>query len=244
MSLIVYGDFTDPLSRIASMRVDALQLSGHDVQWRAVAHHHTTQVVAGPVSDRVLDRLREAHEWSAGSALPGEAVLLARPRISPCPDPPVAAFAEAVGAGVADHVRALLFDAFWRDGEDIGNPDVLRRLLAVPMIHGDSPAEVHSESGYAVAIGGGPLTTAGWRRMGAWRREWVALGRPGLPVVCDGTDAYSGFEALEHLGSLLGGERVPPLAAVGNPHRLPPLPLPARRVGLERPGRRRTWWEA
>lgn len=244
MSLIVYGDFTDPLSRVASLRVDALRLTGHEVEWRAVAHHHTTQVVVGPVTDSTRERVEAVQRWWPGAALPGEPAALDQPRISPCPDPPVAAYAEAVGAGVADHVRALLFARYWTDGEDIGNPDVLRRLLAVPMIHGDSPAEVHSESGYAVAIGGGPLTTAGWRRMGAWRREWVALGRPGLPIVCDGTDAYTGFEAVEHLGSLLGAERVPALAAVGNPHPLPPLPLPARRVGIGRPGRRRTWWEA
>ncbi|MGA8048241.1 MAG: hypothetical protein WCA30_18465 [Dermatophilaceae bacterium] len=244
MSLIVYGDFTDPLSRVASQRVDALQLTGHDVQWRAVAHHHTTQVVAGPVSDRTHEHLEAVRRWWSEAALPGESVVLSEPRNSPCPDPPVAAYAEAMGASVADHVRALLFDAFWRDGEDIGNPDVLRRLLAVPMIHGDSRAEVHSESGYAVAVGGGPLTTDGWRRMGAWRREWVALGRPGLPAVCDGTDAYTGFEALDHLGSLLGGTRVPIGAVAGNPHALPPLPLAARRVGIDRPGRRRTWWEA
>jgi hypothetical protein len=244
MSLIVYGDFTDPLSRIASLRVDALRLTGHEVEWRAVAHRHTTQVVAGPLAEMTRERIAAVRRWWPGAALPGEQVEPTEPSIAPCPDPPVAAYAEAVVAGVADHVRALLFAAYWSDGADIGNPDVLRHLLAVPMIHGASPAEVHSESGYAVAIGGGPLTTAGWRRMGAWRREWVALGRPGVPVVCDGTDAYTGFEAVEYLGSRLGRERVPALAVVGNPHPLPPLPLPARRVGLERPGRRQTWWEA
>ncbi|MFN2321144.1 MAG: hypothetical protein ABR500_15900 [Dermatophilaceae bacterium] len=73
----------------------------------------------------------------------------------------MSAYAEAVVAGVADHVRALLFRSHWVHNEDIGNPDVLRGLLALPILHGRSLAAVHSESGYAVSISGGPLTTTG-----------------------------------------------------------------------------------
>lgn len=245
MSLVVYGDFTDPLSRIASLRMDALRTAGAELEWRAVAAHPTTQVTSRPVDDETRRRIAEVEQWWRDSALPGEATARSSIHVVPWASPPVSAYAEAVVAGVADHVRALLFRSLWVHNADIGNPDVLRGLLAVPILHGRSPAEVHSESGYAVSISGGPLTTDGWRLIGQWRTQWRDLGRPELPVVLDGERALSGRDAVARLGSVIAGEGLalrPVLPAV-NPHPLPPLPLAAQRHGLARPGRRAAWWE-
>lgn len=245
MSVIVYGDFTDPLSRIASLRSDALRTAGADVEWRAVAGRSSTQVVARPLDDDDRRTLLDAEQWWRESALPGEPTARSSPHVLPWPVPPVSAYAEAVVAGVADHVRALLFRSYWVNNEDIGNPDVLRGLLAVPILHGRSPAEVHSESGYAVAIGGGPLTSDGWRLARQWRQGWRELGRPELPVVVDGEESLSGRTALTHLGSLISavGAALPQTLPAMNPYPLPAMPLSARRHGIARPGRRAAWWD-
>ena len=246
MSLVVYGDFTDPLSRIASLRMDALRAAGADLEWRSVTAVPTTQVVARPVDDETSRRIATVEEWWRDAALPGEATARSSVKVVPWGAPAVSAYAEAVVAGVADHVRTLLFRSYWVHNADIGNPDVLRGLLALPILHGRSPAEVHSESGYAVAISGGPLTTHGWRLIGQWRRQWRDLGRPELPVVRDGDETLSGRDAVAHLGAAISGAGLslrPVLPAV-NPHPLPPLPVAARRAGLARPGRRAAWWDA
>lgn len=245
MTVTVYGDFTDPLSRIASLRTDALRTAGAPVDWRAVAGHRTTAVMAHPVDDDTRRHIADIEQWWRDSALPGEPTARSNTHVVPWPDPPVSAYAEAVVAGVADHVRALLFRSYWVGNEDIGNPDVLRGLLAVPILHGRSPAEVHSESGYAVSISGGPLTTDGWRLIEQWRGEWHDLGRPELPVVRDGDTTLVGREAVSHLGAIISGEGLalrPTLPAV-NPHPLPPMLLPGRRPGSARPGRRAAWWD-
>lgn len=245
MSVIVYGDFTDPLSRIASLRTDALRRAGSAVDWRAVAGHRSTQVVSRPLDEDTRRRIAETEQWWRDTALPGEATATSNTHVVPSPGPPVSAYAEAVVAGVADHVRALLFRSHWVHNQDIGNPDVLRGLLAIPILHGRSPAEVHTESGYAVAISGGPLTTDGWRLIGQWRGEWRELGRPELPVVRDGGSTLVGREAVAHLGALISeaGASLPPALPAVNPHPLPPLPVAAQRHGLARPGRRAAWWE-
>lgn len=246
MSLVVYGDFTDPLSRIASLRMDALRAVGADLEWRAVAARPTTQVLARRVDDETSRRIATVEQWWRDAALPGEATARSGVTVVPWGAPAVSAYAEAVVAGVADHVRALLFRSYWVHNADIGNPDVLRSLLALPMIHGRSPAEVHSESGYAVAISGGPLTTDGWRLIGQWRTQWRDLGRPVLPVVRDGDETLCGRDAVARLGAAISGEGLslrPVLPAV-NPHPLPPLPVAARRAGIARPGRRLAWWDA
>ncbi len=240
MTLTVYGDFTDPLSRIASLRSDALRAAGWDVDWRAVAATRSTRAVAEPADAEFRERVADAASWLQQHCLPTERLQMTAPGIAACPDPPISGFAEAVGAGVADHVRRLLFRSYWLDGLDIGSPEVLRRLLAVPILHGRSPSEVLSVSGYAVAVNGVPITTAAWQRVRRWRASWEDLGRPPLPVVVD-NDTYSGFEALARLRALVGQHRLPPIGS--NPYPLPPLPIQARRVSLLRPGLRPAWWD-
>ena len=51
----------------------------------------------------------------------------------------------------------------------------------------------------------GPITTAAWRRIRAWRDEWQALGARQLPVLVDGIGTkLSGTEALRYLGEHKG----------------------------------------
>ena len=242
MTLTVYGDFTDPLSYVASIRADALRTAGVDLEWRAVAAHRSTRILAEPVGPEAARRIADVERWRREEALPGEPTTWLTPRTTPWSDPPVSAYAEAVGAGVADHVRHLLFAGYWLDGLDIGNPDVLRPLLVLPILHGRSASEVLAQEGYAVAIGGGPVTTAAWRRVDLWRHAWHDLGREELPVLVEDSTRLAGRDAVAHLGSLVEERRLdfPP----ANPYRLPPMPLSAQRVGLGRPGRRAAWWDA
>ena len=241
MSLIVYGDFTQLLSLVASLRTDALIAEGRAVEWRAVVGAPTTTVVSRPRSDAARREITEVAACWHDSALPGEPVGVHAPGFVPAAGPPAAAYAEAVGAGIGDHVRHLLFTNYWRDQEDIGNPDHLRRLLTVPILHGNSNADVLREYGYVVQIAGGPVTSAAWRLRHAWETAWDGLGRPELPAVTDGTDSYAGHDAIRYLGTL--GE-APHTFADGNPYPLPPMPLAARRLDRIRPGLRPSWRDA
>ena len=90
---------------------------------------------------------------------PGEVLPADAPGFLPNTGPAVAGYAEAYGAGVAGPVRRLLFDACWTGGADIGNPEVLRRLLAGPIRAGHSTSLPLRDSGYAVSLAGGPITT-------------------------------------------------------------------------------------
>lgn len=242
MSLTIYAEFADPLGWIASLRADALILAGDDIQWRAVIAQSRLTVVSTPPGEGERARQDEVTQWHTSAALPGEPREFPWPRAIPWAGPPVSAFAEAVGAGVSHGVRRLLFASYWRRGVDIGNPDVLRALLAVPILHGDSPWEALSDTGYAVAINGGPMTMDAWRRIRQWRADWEELGRPEVPAVVYGGRTLAGFEAVDYLGALVseaGGEVRPT-----NPHVLPPMPVAARRMSLDRPGLRPAWWDA
>ncbi len=242
MALVVYGDFTDPLSRIASRRTDVLRAAGGAVEWRAVAGHRSTRVLASPVDVEFQQRIVEVQAWLEAAALPGEPTGVPTPSAIVSPDPAVAAYAEAVGAGLADYVRRLLFKSYWLHGRDIGSPEVLRGLLAVPIRHGHSTSTVLARSGYAVAINGGPITTTAWRLIRQWRDEWEDLGKPVLPVVLDAETVKAGYDAAEHLGVLMA-TREHDFATAGE-YPLPPLPPPVRRVGVARAGQRPAWWDA
>jgi hypothetical protein len=69
-------------------------------------------------------------------------------------------------------------------------------------------------SGGTIAPDGGPLTTAGWRRIRQWRQEWLALPGQVIPAVI-GPDQVvrSGTEGLRYLADLA--------TTVGAPNRLP-----------------------
>lgn len=239
MTIVVHGDFTDARSHIASRRLDALAAAGIPVEWRAVRAHPSLTVTQTPM-DAVTHRYVDAtREWLRDNALAGAPGIGPAPRFTPSATPAISAFAEGVVAGIADHVRQRLFAHYWVDHEDIGNPDVLRRLLTLAFLHGRSPSDVVAEYGYAVAISGAPITSKAWLLTLQWQAECDALGHPELPLLtADGT-TLEGYAALTRLGELV-------TSAAGSvrdrePATLPPMPVGARWLSIERPGRRPLW---
>jgi hypothetical protein len=100
---------------------------------------------------------------------------------------------------VGDEIRRLLFTAYWVDGMDIGNPEVLLTLLGGTFMRGKATSEPIREWGFAVTVTGGPITTRAWRLIRDWNQEWQVLGRPELPSLWDGTRVQSGERALMQL---------------------------------------------
>ena len=256
-TLRVYGDFSDPWSWFASLRVDALRRRPADspdppgseridVRWRAVIEHPSIWVTPQPRDSDQRARFAALTDWHRGAARSGEPEPPAPRATVPWGEPAVAGYAEAVGAGVGDHVRHLLFDRYWWHEDDIGNPSVVRHLLTVPILHGNSTSDVLSETGDCIALHGGPYTSGAFRRIRAWRRDWEALGCPPLPALVEGTTVTVGLRALDRLGELAGPAGVVPAGEVStyDPYPLPRMPLPAQRVSHERPGLRSCWWDA
>ncbi|HEX5494248.1 MAG TPA: DsbA family protein [Mycobacteriales bacterium] len=200
MALIVYADFASPECYLASRRVDALLAAGVAVGWRAVEYDP-----ARPVTGRSLDpadraRTEDRMASLAALMLPGEKLPWMPPRLVPNTEAAVSGYAEACGAGVGDDVRRLLYAAYWVDGADIGSPEVLRRRLVGPILRGRSSSWPLRESGYAVAVSRGPVTTGAWRQIRAWRDEWARLGTGAVPtLVADNGLPVSGEAALRRL---------------------------------------------
>lgn len=199
MGVVVYGDFTDPYSYLASRRVDALRAAGRAVDWRAVESQRQVPVTGTRDQARIADIARRRQQVATlladGEELPGP-----RPGFVANTKAAVSAYAEAYGAGVANDVRRLLFALYWEHGLDIGNPNALRTPLAAPILRGNSLSDPLRRFGYAVSVTRGPITTSAWRRIRAWRAEWDTLGARELPIVVDGSGpALSGTAALRHL---------------------------------------------
>ncbi|HLI35821.1 MAG TPA: DsbA family protein [Streptosporangiaceae bacterium] len=221
MTVIVYGDFNCPYSYVASQRADLLSRMGTAVDWRAVEHDRGLAVTGGNPDQHRAAWDRELTEV-ASLALPGEHVPGAPPRLISNTKAAVAAYAEAVSDGVADELRRRLFAAIWVQGLHLSSADAVRRLITAVMWPAEditdrlaSPdfpslllrdtdlARIVRRSGGTIAQDGGPLTTAGWRRIQRWRQEWLALPSQVIPVVI-GPDhiARSGAGALRYLAGL------------------------------------------
>lgn len=214
MNAAVYADFSSPAGYLASLRVDRLLTAGLPVpDWRAVEHRPRLPFTglrldpaARAVRDRELDEVRALLR-------PGEELPERAPALLPHTASTVAAYAEAYEAGVADLVRPLLFRAYWVDGLDIGDPEVLRRLLpgafrslrqiASPV--GDPVRDF----GYVVTSQHAPLTHQAGTRLCRWQQDWLALGGPvALTLVTDGgttTGAAALGRLAHHAGPVLAG---------------------------------------
>jgi hypothetical protein len=167
----------------------------------------------------------------ASLALPGEHVPAEPPTLISNTEAAVAAYAEAVSDGVAGELRRRLFCAIWGQGlhlssahevcrlvtevmrpqEDItdqlASPDIPSLLLRDP-----DPGWIARRSGGTIAVNGAPLTTAGWRRIRQWRREWLALPSQVIPAVI-GPDQVMrpGIDGLRYLADLAATAGLPPL---------------------------------
>lgn len=199
MSLIVYADFDSPACYLASRRADVLA-ADRPVDWRAVEVRPDRSVLG--VAASADDRSALAVRFKALEALllSGERLPWAMPAAVPKTEAAVSAWAQVYGSAVAGDVRRLLFELYWRQGADIGNPNVLRTPLAGPMLRSGVDADPVRECGYAVAVNRGPITGVAHRRIRDWREEWQALGRPELPVVLVDGATLSGLDAVRRLG--------------------------------------------
>jgi hypothetical protein len=220
--VIIYGDFTCPFSYLASRRADLLPARPRGVEWRAV--ESDPHLPAAGLRFDASGREEMTAKWSAVRALllPGEALPGQPPAFLANTQGAVAGYAEAVGAGVPDRVRAVLFHAYWVDGADIGNPEVLRVLLAAPIRSGTSTAYPLRQSGYAVSMARGPITNEAFYRIRAWRAAWQELDDAAFPALVDGEHVATGAAALAELGNAPSREhsrstRVQPGAANSDP---------------------------
>jgi hypothetical protein len=234
MNVIVYGDFNCPYSYLASQRADLLSRAGVAVDWRAAEHDRGLPVTGSrsdsdrPAWDRELAEV-------ASLALPGEHVPAGPPALVSNTKAAVAAYAEAVSDGVAGELRRRLFRAIWVQGLHLSSAYEVRRLIAgvmwpqedttdrlaspdIPSLLLRDPdlARIVRRSGGTIAPDGGPLTTAGWRRIRRWRQEWLALPSQVIPAVI-GPDQVvrPGIGGLRYLADLAVTVGVPPRLRAG-----------------------------
>lgn len=169
-----------------------------------------------PTTGRRLDhdaRCQLDAELALASAalMPGERLPVQAPTFLPRSGPAIAGYAEAVGAGVGALVRRVLFDAYWQHAADIGNPEVLRLLLVEPILGGHSRSWPLRESGYAVTLAGGPVTSTAYCRMRDWQRDWRQTAGGALPALVEEGGTITGPDVLDALGSsVLGQPSAPP----------------------------------
>lgn len=200
MNDVLYADFSCPISYLASQRVDRLLTAGLPVpDWRAVEYRPRLPFpglrLDGEARATRTSRLDEARLLlQPGDEMPAEA-----PGFLPHTASAVAAYAEAYEAGVADLVRPLLFRAYWADGLDIGDPEVLRRLLPGAFRQGRRTTDPVRDFGYAVTSQHAPVTVAAARRMRQWEQDWLATGAPVALTLVTHSMTLSDVSALQCL---------------------------------------------
>jgi hypothetical protein len=221
VSVVVYADFNCPGCYLASRRVDMLVAAGVSIDFRTVEHRPDLPVTGVRLSRTDQDVLTARFAAVQDLVLPGEQLPWTMPLVIAKSEASVSAYAEAYGSPAADDVRRLLYDLYWCEGADIGNPNVLRTALAGPLMRSGSAADPISDVGYAVSVNRGPITIGAYRRMKAWRSGWVDLGSPALPALLTGGATLHGIEALRRLGKEItyAGADVDP--ALPDPRRYP-----------------------
>jgi hypothetical protein len=223
VSLTVYADFSCADCYLATRRVDALAAAGVEIDWRAVEIERDL-----PVAGRRLTAAEQAARAARlhtlrGQLLTGEALPDEAPALLPRTEAAVSAYAEAYVAGVAADVRRTLFDLYWATGADIGSPNVLRAPLTGAFLRGRPADAPLQPSGIAVSVDRGPVTSAAYRLLRAWRAEWQSLGSPALPVVLVDGATLSGADAVRRLAKEIAYRSAPPLPVVPEPSRYPQM---------------------
>lgn len=226
MKTTLIGDFADPLSFLASQRLEQIHSLGlHDIAWLAVDGDRRRPTTGTPLAPETAEQVRRL-------SLPGEAVPTAGLPV-PTGRAAAAAYGESVTDGVSAAMRRALFDALWVHGRNIADPDVIRSIVFA-VLHPDPPAAdidwriranlpvvplgsadpivTGRQLGVYVSPGRSPLTRAGRDRIASWQRLWEQRGRPALPLL------------LTDLGEALTGEHALRWLACQLPHRDLPAP--------------------
>ncbi|XAS74903.1 hypothetical protein V3G39_09475 [Dermatophilaceae bacterium Sec6.4] len=210
---VVYGDFTCWKCALANRRTDLLRRSGYTIEWRAIESEPGLPVRGRGRTAQESDHVAAVRRVVSTQLRTGEVMSQDLPDLVPKTTAAVSAYAEAVVANVPDQVRAQLFTAYWQHGTDIGNPEILRTLLAAQFMRSEATSDPIVRFGYAVAMTREPITTAAWRLIRQWRREWQTLQCDQLPTVTDASGTYCGDAALRRLGDLL--DQPSPIAGDG-----------------------------
>lgn len=126
--LVIYGDLNCPFSALASLRAGILEDAGvAAIDWRAVSHLSDLPPQGRPVRGELADQLADELEVIRSLLLDDEHLELHLPTVQPDTRPATAAFA-AAPASDRRALRERIFHAYWVEGRDIGNRDVLADL--------------------------------------------------------------------------------------------------------------------
>jgi hypothetical protein len=218
VTITLIGDFADPLSFLASQRVEHIRSLGlHDVEWFAVEADRTRPVGGAAVDESLVARVQRLA--AAGEAVPAPELRVPSSRAA------TAAYAESFTDGVPEAMRRALFDALWVHARNIGDPEVIRSIVfdvlsplppygdidwriranlpIVPLGDAD-PIATTRRLGFIVSSGRGPLTVTGQERIDEWRRFWRQQHTPELPLLLTGPDeVFVGDDALAWLARQL-----------------------------------------
>jgi len=190
---VIYGDFADPRSYLASLRVDALLADGHPgLRWKSVQHRPSLPP-GGVRLDGSAHSIRGAELRHACEVLvSGERCDARNPAFLPHTGMAATVHATAVQLGAGAEVRRLLFEAYWIRGLDISNSQIVRQIIK-PFLERGYPDGSVKEQYLSLQIGAGHIART-------WQREWLSMGTPiELTVVSPRHDAEYGIDALDRL---------------------------------------------
>ncbi|NLG20201.1 MAG: hypothetical protein GX555_02060 [Actinomycetales bacterium] len=180
----LFVDLTSPWAYLAHLR---LADSADDITWTAVQRLTAiprTGLRSGGRERDELQRQLEAARYMAGADEELPAIV---PSVLPHPRTVAAAYAEAVDLGCGAAVRETLLEAYWLEGKDIGDPEVLRRILPPVVVEEGAlcTGDPRREFGYLVSPAREPLTDSAYHLMARWQQEWEDVGRPGPLALVD-----------------------------------------------------------
>jgi len=119
-------------------------------------------------------------------------------------------------------VRRLLFSAYWVNRANIGDPEVVRRLIPGAILRGHSTSDPLRRFGYAVSPSRGPITTGAHERIRDWQRERAELDVCGGLVLVEDGRICVGLDALDRMAGLMKELDAPVHLNLPDPGRYPP----------------------
>lgn len=194
----LFVDLTSPWAYLAHLRFRDLADGPEGPAWFAVQAQTTIPFAGLRTPGPERERLRAELAAARAAAVDGEDLPEDVPAVLPNPRPVAAAYAEAVDLGVGDAVRDALLHAYWVEGRDIGDPEVLRRVLPPVIVNDDTlcTGDPRLEWGYLVSPAREPLTNEAYHLLEQWQHRWDELGRPGPLALVDGSTTHTGPAAL------------------------------------------------